>query len=41
MWMAMMVKAQVVSQEGLGLNVGIRLGVFYLEDVMIESLDSE
>ena len=40
-WMDMTVKDQVLAQEGLGLNVGRRMGVFYANDGMIGSRESE
>ena len=39
--MAMTVEYQAVAQEGLGLNVGICLGVFYAENGMLGARDSE
>ena len=37
----MTVKVQAVAQEGLGLNLGICLGVFYTTDGMIGDWGSE
>ena len=40
-WLVMTVKDQTVQQEGLGLNMGRLLGVFYNDDRMIGARDSE
>ena len=40
-WLVVTVKEQVVAQEGLGLNVGICLGLFYDDYVMVSAQDSE
>ena len=40
-WMEMTVKDQVLAQEGLGINVGRRLGVFYANYGIIGSRESE
>ena len=34
-WLAMTAEYQTVVQEGLGINVGICLGVFYTDNGMV------
>ena len=40
-WLAMNVEDQKVVQEGLGINVGRCLGVFYAEDVIVRTQEPE